>query len=64
MHLLHKRVYLNDSGKLEFCEHYVFGKQNIVVSLYSLIALNVFLIIFILMFSVGLLTLLLDVVII
>jgi hypothetical protein len=64
MHLLHKRVYLNDSGKLKFCEHYVFGKQNIVVSLYSLIALNVFLIIFILMFSVGLLTLLLDVVII
>jgi hypothetical protein len=28
MHLLHKRGYLNDIGKLKFCEHYVFGKQK------------------------------------
>jgi hypothetical protein len=28
MHLLHKRGYLNDIGNLEFCEHYVFGKQK------------------------------------
>jgi hypothetical protein len=28
MHLLHKRGYLNDIGKLEFCEHCVFGKQK------------------------------------
>jgi hypothetical protein len=28
MHLLHKRGYLNDIGKLKFCEHCVFGKQN------------------------------------
>jgi hypothetical protein len=26
MHLLHKRCYLNDIGKLEFCEHCVFRK--------------------------------------
>jgi hypothetical protein len=28
MHLLHKRGYLNDIGKLEFCKHCVFGKQK------------------------------------
>jgi hypothetical protein len=28
MHLLHKKGYLNDIGKLEFCEHCVFGKQK------------------------------------
>jgi hypothetical protein len=28
MHLLHNRGYLNDIGKLEFCEHCVFGKQK------------------------------------
>jgi hypothetical protein len=28
MHLLHKRGYLNDIGKLEFCEHCVFDKQK------------------------------------
>jgi hypothetical protein len=28
MHLLHKRCYLNDIGKLEFCEHCVFVKQK------------------------------------
>jgi hypothetical protein len=27
-HLLHNRGYLNDIGKLEFCEHCVFGKQK------------------------------------
>jgi hypothetical protein len=28
MHLLHKRGYLNNIGKLEFCECCVFGKQK------------------------------------
>jgi hypothetical protein len=28
IHLLHKRGYLNDIGKLEFCEHCVFNKQK------------------------------------
>jgi hypothetical protein len=28
MHLLHKRGYLNDIVKLEFCEHCVFGKHK------------------------------------
>jgi hypothetical protein len=28
MYLLHKRCYLNDIGKLEFCEYRVFGKEK------------------------------------
>jgi hypothetical protein len=64
MHLLHKRGYLNDISKLEFYEHCVFGKQKRVSFSYLLTALNVFLIIFILIFGVGLLILPLEVVII
>jgi hypothetical protein len=64
MHILHKRGYLNDIGKLEFCGHCVFGKQKRVGFSYLLTVPKAFLIIFILIFGVGLLILLLEVVII
>jgi hypothetical protein len=54
MHILHKRDYLNDIGKL----------ASLSISLYLLIAPKAVLIIFILIFRVRLLILLLEVVII
>jgi preprotein translocase subunit SecE len=64
MHLLHKRGYLNDIGKFEFCEHCVFRKQRRVSFPLSTHAPKAFFIIFIMIFGVGLLILLLHVVII
>jgi hypothetical protein len=64
MHLLHKRGYLNDIGKSEFCEKCVFGKQKRNNFSLSTHYTKVFFIIFILIFGVGLVILLMEVVII
>ena len=54
MHLLSKQGHLGKYGigKLEFCEHCVFGKQKELVSLLQLTVQKVFLIIFTLIFGV------------
>jgi hypothetical protein len=53
MHPLHKRGYLNDIGKLDFVNIVYSTNRRESISVYLLTALNVFLVIFILIFRVG-----------
>jgi hypothetical protein len=53
MHPLHKRGYLNDIGKLDFVNIVYSTNRRESIFVYLLTALNVFLVIFILIFRVG-----------